>query len=282
MGCVCTPEKKNYSEIKVNNNNNNIFSDSKNILENSTSDNPTFKKELRQKFCHEKLSKIQKLKNQLNINEIEKKLKHKNDELFNYPEVEEEVGEGLKKIKGYISTKSLFEIKDEREKFWESEKEGDIKIWNELRNICDDESITDEEIKEKLYSLEVIPLYDSINICIDINKNIYEIPNYCIQNPFEYNLKIKSDGDRPSQNDIDVNVSYLKKNFSIKMSNVDTILDVKAEILNMDEFKKVEDNCISLFYQEKELDDNKEIWNYNINNDSTLKLIVKDDKGSDN
>ena len=38
MGCVCTPEKKNYSEIKVNNNNNNIFSDSKNILENSTSD----------------------------------------------------------------------------------------------------------------------------------------------------------------------------------------------------------------------------------------------------
>ena len=47
-------------------------------------------------------------------------------------------------------------------------------------------------------------------------------------------------------------------------------------------YKKVEDNCISLFYQEKELDDNKEIWNYNINNDSTLKLIVKEDKRSDN
>ena len=117
MGCVCTPQKINYSEIKVNNNNN-IISDSKNLIDNSTSENPTFKEELKNKFCHEKLSKIQKLKNNLNINEIEEKLKHKYDYLFNYPELEEEVGEGLKKIKGYISTKSLFEIKDEREKFF--------------------------------------------------------------------------------------------------------------------------------------------------------------------
>ena len=275
MGSVCTPQNMNYSEIKVKHNNN-IFSDSKNIIENSTSENPTYKEELKHKFCNKRLSKIQKLKNELNINEIEEKLKHKDDYLFNYPELEEDVGVGLKKIRGYISTKSLFEIKDEREKFWENQKEGDIKVWKELKNICDDESITDEEIKEKLDSLEVIPLYDCINVCIDINKNIYEIPNYCIQNPSEYNLEIQSDHNRPSQDDIDVNVSYLKKNFSIKMSNVDTILDVKAEILNMDEFKKVDDNCISLFYKEKELDDNKEIWNYNINNDSTIKLIVKD------
>ena len=275
MGSVCTPQNMNFSEIKVNHNNN-IFSDPKNIIENSTSENPTYKEELKHKFCNKRLSKIQKLKNELNINEIEEKLKHKDDYLFNYPELEEDVGVGLKKIRGYISTKSLFEIKDEREKFWENQKEGDIKVWKELKNICDDESITDEEIKEKLDSLEVIPLYDCINVCIDINKNIYEIPNYCIQNPSEYNLEIQSDHNRPSQDDIDVNVSYLKKNFSIKMSNVDTILDVKAEILNMDEFKKVDDNCISLFYKEKELDDNKEIWNYNINNDSTIKLIVKD------
>ena len=178
---------------------------------------------------------------------------------------------------GYISRKSLFELEDVRNQFWNSAKEGDQKIWEELRKICEDETITNEQIIEKLEDLKLTPLYNCLNVCVDEKGNIYEIPNYCIQNPYEYNLRINDDSDdsRPSQNDIEVNVSYLKKNFSIKMSNVDTILDIKAEILNMDEFKNVEDNHISLFYKEQELQDNKEIWNYDINNESTINLVVK-------
>ena len=274
MGCVCNPIQMKNSEIKVNLNENYTSLNNKNINQ-STFSIPSCKEELKSRIFSEKHLKEQN-KNNLNIS-IEKKLKNINAPTFNYPEVEEEVGEGLKKMHGYISRKSLFELEDVRNQFWNSAKEGDQKIWEELRKICQDETITDEQIIEKLEDLKLTPLHNCLNVCIDEKGNIYEIPNYCIQNPYEYNLRINDDSDdsRPSQNDIDVNVSYLKKNFSIKMSNVDTILDIKAEILNMDEFKNVEDNHISLFYKEQELQDNKEIWNYDINNESTINLIVK-------
>ena len=59
------------------------------------------------------------------------------------------------------------------------------------------------------------------------------------------------------------------------MNNLDTILDFKAEILNMEEFKQLEDNSISLFLNDIELEDEKEIWMYNINEDSIIKLIIR-------
>ena len=58
------------------------------------------------------------------------------------------------------------------------------------------------------------------------------------------------------------------------MSNIDTIQDFKAEILNLDDFIHLDDNCISLYYNGKELDDNKEIWMYDINNNSKIILDI--------
>ena len=279
MGCIC-PNQLNFNlEIPINQNDN-INSCTKYInINESSNDNFYLSEETKpkiKKYNSDDFQKLIEFKEKLNLSEIESKLKQLTQPNFNYPELEDiEVGEGYKKIKGYISKISLYELEEVRKKFWENKKEGNENIWKELKYICETENIKDTTIKEIFISFNFIPLYNSINICIDFKKNIYEIPNYCIQNPSEYDLKIDSYSDKPNFTEINIKLLYLNKFFEIKMNNLDTILDFKAEILNMEEFKQLEDNSISLFLNDIELEDEKEIWMYNINEDSIIKLIIR-------
>ena len=279
MGCIC-PNQLNFNlEIPINQNDNiNSFTKYININE-SSNDNFYLSEETKpkiKKYNSDDFQKLIEFKEKLNLSEIESKLKQLTQPNFNYPELEDiEVGEGYKKIKGYISKISLYELEEVRKKFWENKKEGNENIWKELKCVCETENIKDTTIKEIFISFNFIPLYNSINICIDFKKNIYEIPNYCIQNPSEYDLKIDSYSDKPNFTEINIKLLYLNKFFEIKMNNLDTILDFKAEILNMEEFKQLEDNSISLFLNDIELEDEKEIWMYNINEDSIIKLIIR-------
>ncbi len=279
MGCIC-PNQLNFNlEIPINQNDNiNSFTKYININE-SSNDNFYLSEETKpkiKKYNSDDFQKLIEFKEKLNLSEIESKLKQLTQTNFNYPELEDvEVGEGYKKIKGYISKISLYELEEVRKEFWENKKEGNENIWKELKYICETENIKDTKIKEIFISFNFIALYNSINICIDIKKNIYEIPNYCIQNPSEYDLKMDSYSDKPNLTEINIKLLYLNKFFEIKMNNLDTILDFKAEILNMEEFKQLEDNSISLFLNDIELEDEKEIWMYNINEDSIIKLIIR-------
>lgn len=279
MGCICPKQLNLNLEIPINQNDNiNSFTKYININE-SSNDNFYLSEETKpkiKKYNSDDFQKLIEFKEKLNLSEIESKLKQLTQTNFNYPELEDvEVGEGYKKIKGYISKISLYELEEVRKKFWENKKEGNENIWKELKYICETENIKDTKIKEIFISFNFIALYNSINICIDIKKNIYEIPNYCIQNPSEYDLKIDSYSDKPNFTEINIKLLYLNKFFEIKMNNLDTILDFKAEILNMEEFKQLEDNSISLFLNDIELEDEKEIWMYNINEDSIIKLIIR-------
>lgn len=279
MGCICPKQLNLNLEIPINQNDNiNSFTKYININE-SSNDNFYLSEETKpkiKKYNSDDFQKLIEFKEKLNLSEIESKLKQLTQTNFNYPELEDvEVGEGYKKIKGYISKISLYELEEVRKKFWENKKEGNENIWKELKYICETENIKDTKIKEIFISFNFIPLYNSINICIDFKKNIYEIPNYCIQNPSEYDLKIDSYSDKPNFTEINIKLLYLNKFFEIKMNNLDTILDFKAEILNMEEFKQLEDNSISLFLNDIELEDEKEIWMYNINEDSIIKLIIR-------
>ncbi len=279
MGCICPKQLNLNLEIPINQNDNiNSFTKYININE-SSNDNFYLSEETKpkiKKYNSDDFQKLIEFKEKLNLSEIESKLKQLTQTNFNYPELEDvEVGEGYKKIKGYISKISLYELEEVRKEFWENKKEGNENIWKELKYICETENIKDTKIKEIFISFNFIPLYNSINICIDFKKNIYEIPNYCIQNPSEYDLKIDSYSDKPNFTEINIKLLYLNKFFEIKMNNLDTILDFKAEILNMEEFKQLEDNSISLFLNDIELEDEKEIWMYNINEDSIIKLIIR-------
>ena len=112
------------------------------------------------------------------------------DPYFNFPEVEGEVyvGEGLKKMKGYISQISKEEILKKREEFWQTRVEGNKDTWAFLQRICEDPEFEHEDIGAYLSATGIVPYKDCINVTYDTFGGLYEIPNYCIHFPSKYDL----------------------------------------------------------------------------------------------
>ena len=189
MGCACLKSNviikpkfnsSNFTEINNANNQNSNSRNNNNNQENIIRD----------------LSNISNnnINNNMNIQQyfnpnFEPYLQSKNDPSFNYSEIENTyIGIGLKRMKGYISPINLEELKKVRENFWSSRIEGDEKIWDILKNICNDESLKENDIQEILKVSGIIPYKNCINIVYDSKGALYEIPNYCINQPSQYKI----------------------------------------------------------------------------------------------
>lgn len=69
---------------------------------------------------------------------IEPYLQSLNDPDFNFKEIEDKYcGEGLKKMKGYISPISKEDLMKKKKAFWETRIEGNEETWQFLRQICE-------------------------------------------------------------------------------------------------------------------------------------------------
>ena len=126
----------------------------------------------------------------LMLNEINQYLQSNENPNFNFPEVKDNtfVGKGLKKMKGYISTVPKNELIKKREEFWSSRVEGDSQVWNFLKEVCELPEGEEENIQAILEANEITPLKNCLNITYDREGVLYEIPNYCINDPVGYDL----------------------------------------------------------------------------------------------
>ena len=207
-------------------------------------------------------------------------LQSKNDPSFNYPEIENTyIGIGLKRMKGYISPINLAELKKVRENFWSSRIEGDEKIWDILKNICNDESIKENDIQEILKVSGIIPYKNCINIVYDSKGALYEIPNYCINQPSQYKIdEIEYDKKKPKEEVINIVIRYYNNQIKFKISNWKNILQLKENIIKIKDYKNVSVENIRLFFGGKELHDNQELWFYNIINKSICQMLIKEEE----
>ena len=207
-------------------------------------------------------------------------LQSKNDPSFNYPEIENTyIGIGLKRMKGYISPINLEELKKVRENFWSSRIEGDEKIWDILKNICNDESLKENDIQEILKVSGIIPYKNCINIVYDSKGALYEIPNYCINQPSQYKIEeIEYDKNKPKEEVINVIIRYYNNQFKFKISNWKNILQLKENIIKIKDYKNVNIENIRLFFGGKELNDIQELWFYNIVNKSIIQMLIKEEE----
>ena len=214
------------------------------------------------------------------IPNFEPYLQSKNDPSFNYPELENEyIGIGLKRMKGYISPINLEKLKKVREDFWSSRIEGDEKIWNILKNICNDESLKENDIKEILKVSGIIPYRNCINIVYDSKGALYEIPNYCINQPSQYKIEeIEYDKNKPKEEEINVIIRYYNNQFKFKISNWKNIIQLKENIIKIKDYKNVNIENIRLFFGGKELNDIQELWFYNIVNKSIIQMLIKEEE----
>ena len=195
---------------------------------------------------------------------------------FNFPEVEDEQysGSGLKQMKGYISNISEEELLKKRKEFWETRIEGNKEIWAFLHRICEEPEFKEQDVTEYLKAMEIVPYANCINVTYDSLGHLYEIPNYCINMPLKYELP--GDLKNKPTNDKEI-VITVRKGGDVKTFQVSVLKKVKqVKKFIGKNFNGIQSERIRLFYSGKEIDNNKELWEYNIDNNSNILMMVKD------
>ena len=138
----------------------------------------------------------------------------------------------------------------------------------------DDNTLSLEDIDGYMKASNIVTYKGCINVTYDNKGYLYEIPNYCINDPVEY---IKLEEKKPTENkDINIEIRCLNIEEKITINNYNKISDLKDDIKKCETFIKnyMLDN-IRLFFGGKELLDEKEIWFYNIEDDSIIQMLAK-------
>jgi len=254
-------EEKNEIEGKNNNeshNNNNIIEDMK--VENGEKED--YDDEDNEDSSYSNLEMARQL---------EPYLQTKNNPNFNFPEVKKNiyVGKGLRKMKGYISIVPKEELEKRRIAFWGTRIEGDSQVWTFLKELCELPLGEEKNMKAMLEANEITPLQKCINVTYDKAGEVYEIPNYCINEPYTYDLP-ETHVKKPDRKIISFHVRKGAKQIKIKSPNTTLVEKIKNNIANKIQ-KKEED--IRMFFGGKELKNGNELWKYNIDDDCVVILL---------
>jgi hypothetical protein len=149
-----------------------------------------------------------------------------------------------------------------------------VEIWQFLEKVCCSNEY-EEDMTSFLSALEIRPYKECINICYDSSGAIYEIPNYCIHEPYEYNiLTSRTYNNRPKEEILTFKVRKLVTDISLECKNTCKILQLKNKIATIEEFQIERAENIRLFFGGKELQNIEEIWFYNIGNSSIVQIMV--------
>ena len=195
---------------------------------------------------------------------------------FDYQIIENEyVGDGVKRMNGYISPVSLKELKKIRDNFWTSRIEGNPEIWEILRYLCEDNSQTNEDIKIFMNSIGLVTLKGCINATFDDKGMLYEIPNYCINDPLKYKtLETKK---KPNKENLEIIIKNFTNVFNINTNNYIYVKELKKLIIKREEFLNMglKTANVRLFFGGKELANDKHIWFYDIFNKYIIQMMLR-------
>ena len=273
MGCSNDPEKplnKNNKKSK-NSSKKSEKKQKEDIKENSINNNPV---ENYENFEEEKNLNEEENYDFQNpiIPNFQPYLQSKNDPFFNFPEVKENkyVGKGLKRMKGYISNIPEEELKKKREAFWGTRVEGNKQTWNFLKEICEMPSGEENNLEAMLKAYDLTPYKNCINVSYDALGALYEIPNYCIHDPMVYELP-EDNKKKPNEKKIKFKARNGMKFLKLKSSNYASVKKIKTNIS-----KKVGTTYdkIRLFFSGKEMKNDLQLWNYNVDDDVVVMVMI--------
>ena len=194
------------------------------------------------------------------------------DQNFNFPETKEDifVGKGLKKMKGYISPISKEELEKKRNAFWGTRTEGNQQTWNFLKELCQLPEGEEDNLNAMLVAYDLVPMKNCINITYDSLGGIYEIPNYCINEPYKYEI-IEDNKEKPNEEKITFHLREGIKQTKITCSNYSKVEKVKEKMAKKN---NVDISKIRLFFYGKEMKNDFELWNYNVTQDCVVIVMT--------
>ena len=208
------------------------------------------------------------------VRQFEPFLQSKQDPNFNFPEIEEEVfvGKGLKKMKGYISSISKEDLDKKRISFWGTRTEGNEQTWMFLKQLCEMPPDEDDNMTVMLEAYGLVPYNNCLNITYDTSGFLYEIPNYCINDPYKYEI-VENEKERPKEEKVSFKLKGTHRT-KITCTNYETVKKVKEKLGIK---YKVEIDKIRLFFYGKEMKNDMELWNYNVSQDCVVILMITSD-----
>ena len=202
------------------------------------------------------------------IRELSPYLQSRVNPNFNFPEVKEDkfVGKGLRKMKGYISPIPKEELEKRRISFWGTRIEGDSMVWTFLKELCELPEGEEDNMKAMLEANEITPLKKCINVTYDKSGEVYEIPNYCINDPVLYDLP-ENHIQKPEKKYISFHARKGTQQIKIRASNTTSIDKIKVSIGKK---LQIDENKIRMFFRGKEMKNGNELWVYNIEDDCVV------------
>ncbi len=198
-------------------------------------------------------------------------LQTKNNPNFNFPEVEGDkyVGKGLRRMKGYISKIPKDELEKRRIAFWGTRVEGNAQVWDFLKELCELPIGEEKNMTAMLEANEITPLLGCINVTYDKSGEIYEIPNYCINDPVLYDLP-ETHVKKPKIKEISFFARKGAKQINIKLSNNCLVEKLKE---NISENFEIKIENVRIFFGGKELKNGNELWMYKISDDCVIIIL---------
>lgn len=208
-------------------------------------------------------------------------LASRHDPTFNMKAIKDVwVGEGIKKMPGYVCMIEEDELLRKREHFWTSRHEGNPDTWELLRQFCEGQ-FNDDELKDLMNASGMRTYCGTINIVYGPDGEIYEVPNYCIHMPSKYDIP-KYQIKEPPKQEFGFIVRYGIVELDIGTSNLCPIKTLKKYIFENFPWKKTEiaskyikESGIRLFYAGKELKDKDKLFMYNIDEGKIVQMMVR-------
>ena len=200
-----------------------------------------------------------------------------NEQKQEFPDMEEWEGVrykgiGIKKMKGYKCNLQIDKLNQKRDEFWNkrnSHGSPNYKIWRVINQAC----VYDEYRANVLLEEYNLTTFNGcINHIIDKKGNHYNVPNYCINDPyFEKEYKIKENIEKK---DLKINLYEVanNKNSILEVNNLVTGLELKKLFCKENNIS-FEDFNIRMFFSGMEISNEHFLYQYNIKNDFKIQVM---------
>lgn len=116
---------------------------------------------------------------------------------------------------------------------------------------------------------------DCLNVTYDTRGFVYEIPNYCINDPSSYNIIHEDVKPRPAEQTIILRIRKYNDTYKVSCSNHWTVLQLKEHIVNSKTFGEISSDRVRLFCAGKEWSDDAELWSYPLIQNSIIQFAEK-------
>ena len=172
-------------------------------------------------------------------------------------------GIGCKQTPSWETQFSAEEVAKKREEFWDTRVEGNLEVWQVLRQALGEEPSQAESIINaaglKMPGGLIMQVYDSLG-------QRYCLPPFVINEPLRYGTEKKLEPLKTSEKYLDFIIRSCKReDFKAKVSNYLSVKELKDMYGNLE---------ARLFFNGKELVDSACLGHYNIENGVVVQALI--------